>query len=173
MRFLKAALLSACASVLALGAARADVKPHPMFSDNMVLQRDVELTVWGKAARDDVGAWSKVALEAMAAQQPAGDDIALPEVVLHDPALKLIVLGAVPGDELLSSPPHCVRRKARTASSTKPAFSGIQPIILGTRWSAIATTPSGFRLPRRSTSSWMERLSSGKPIPGMIREESW
>jgi sialate O-acetylesterase len=49
MRFLKAALLSACASVLALGAARADVKPHPMFSDNMVLQRDVELTVWGKA----------------------------------------------------------------------------------------------------------------------------
>ena len=27
----------------------ADVKPHPIFTDNMVLQRDAELPVWGKA----------------------------------------------------------------------------------------------------------------------------
>jgi sialate O-acetylesterase len=29
--------------------ARADVKPHPLFTDNMVLQRDVECPVWGLA----------------------------------------------------------------------------------------------------------------------------
>ena len=29
--------------------ASADVKPHPIFTDNMVLQRDAELPVWGKA----------------------------------------------------------------------------------------------------------------------------
>ena len=49
MRLVKAVLFAAVASVLALGTARADVKPHPIFSDNMVLQRDVELVVWGKA----------------------------------------------------------------------------------------------------------------------------
>lgn len=31
-------------------AARADVKVHPVFSDNMVLQRDIDLVVWGTAA---------------------------------------------------------------------------------------------------------------------------
>src|SRR5687768_14815377 len=30
-------------------AARADVKPHPLFSDNMVLQRGVAVPVWGTA----------------------------------------------------------------------------------------------------------------------------
>jgi sialate O-acetylesterase len=30
-------------------AARADVKPHPLFSDHMVLQRDMPITVWGTA----------------------------------------------------------------------------------------------------------------------------
>src|SRR5262245_1112772 len=30
-------------------AARADVKPHPLFSDHMVLQRDVPVPVWGTA----------------------------------------------------------------------------------------------------------------------------
>lgn len=44
------AVLLAAASVLALGTARADVSPHPIFTDNMVLQRGTELTVWGKAA---------------------------------------------------------------------------------------------------------------------------
>ena len=35
---------------LTLGAmARADVKPHPLFTDHMVLQRGVEIPVWGKA----------------------------------------------------------------------------------------------------------------------------
>src|SRR5262245_23756503 len=39
-------------AVLALAcpcAARADVKPHPLFSDYMVLQRDVLIPVWGTA----------------------------------------------------------------------------------------------------------------------------
>jgi sialate O-acetylesterase len=31
------------------GLALADVTPHPIFSDHMVLQRDVPVTVWGKA----------------------------------------------------------------------------------------------------------------------------
>ena len=50
MRPVKAVLLAVTASVLALGTARADVSPHPIFSDNMVLQRGAEVTVWGKAA---------------------------------------------------------------------------------------------------------------------------
>ena len=29
--------------------ARADVKPHPLFTDNMVIQQEVEAPVWGKA----------------------------------------------------------------------------------------------------------------------------
>src|SRR5262249_28157991 len=29
--------------------ARADVKPHALFSDNMVLQRDLQVPVWGTA----------------------------------------------------------------------------------------------------------------------------
>jgi len=49
MRPVKAVLLAVAASVLALGTARADVKPHPIFSDNMVLQQGTEFTVWGKA----------------------------------------------------------------------------------------------------------------------------
>jgi sialate O-acetylesterase len=49
MRPFKAVLLAVSVSVLALGTARADVKPHPIFSDNMVLQRGTETVVWGKA----------------------------------------------------------------------------------------------------------------------------
>lgn len=45
------ALLSALPLVLlAAGAARADVTPHPLFTDNMVLQQGAKLPVWGKAA---------------------------------------------------------------------------------------------------------------------------
>ena len=49
MRPFKAVLLAATVSVLALGTARADVKPHPLFSDNMVLQQGTAIVVWGKA----------------------------------------------------------------------------------------------------------------------------
>ena len=45
-------LLAGLAGFLA-PAARADVKPHPLFTDNMVLQRDGETTVWGKADPDE------------------------------------------------------------------------------------------------------------------------
>ncbi len=41
-------LLAACAGFLP-ATAFADVKPHPLFTDNMVLQRDAEIPVWGKA----------------------------------------------------------------------------------------------------------------------------
>lgn len=44
-------LLAAVAAVAP--AARADVKVHPIFSDNMVLQRDTEIVVWGTADDGD------------------------------------------------------------------------------------------------------------------------
>jgi sialate O-acetylesterase len=50
MQPVRAVLLVLAASALAPGAARADVTPHPIFSDNMVLQQGTELTVWGTAA---------------------------------------------------------------------------------------------------------------------------
>ncbi|MBN9118739.1 MAG: sialate O-acetylesterase [Planctomycetes bacterium] len=53
MRPVKAVLLAAVASVLALGTARADVKPHPIFSNNMVLQQGTDVVVWGKADPDE------------------------------------------------------------------------------------------------------------------------
>jgi len=45
----RAVLLAVTVSVLTLGTARADVKPHPIFSDNMVLQQGVDPVVWGLA----------------------------------------------------------------------------------------------------------------------------
>ena len=48
MRLSKALLLFALVGGLS-GTARADVKPHPIFSDNMVLQQGTEVVVWGKA----------------------------------------------------------------------------------------------------------------------------
>lgn len=49
MRLVKALLLAALVGGLSAGTARADVKPHPIFADNMVLQQGVPLKVWGKA----------------------------------------------------------------------------------------------------------------------------
>src|SRR5438876_1079742 len=43
--FVAAAVIALAAS----SAARADVKPHPLFSDHMVFQRNVPLPVWGTA----------------------------------------------------------------------------------------------------------------------------
>src|SRR3954451_1389930 len=60
MRPVKAVLLAVVVSVLATGTARADVKPHPIFSDNMVLQQGTEITVWGKA---DPGEKVQIALD--------------------------------------------------------------------------------------------------------------
>jgi sialate O-acetylesterase len=59
MRLLRALLLAAAAGGLAT-AARADVKPHPLFTDNMVLQQGTDVPVWGKA---DPGEEVQVALE--------------------------------------------------------------------------------------------------------------
>lgn len=60
MRPFKAVLLAVSVSVLALGNARADVKPHPLFSDNMVLQQGTDIVIWGKA---DAGEKVNVSLE--------------------------------------------------------------------------------------------------------------
>jgi sialate O-acetylesterase len=39
--------------MLARPSVRADVAPHPIFSDNMVLQQGIPIVVWGKAAPDE------------------------------------------------------------------------------------------------------------------------
>jgi len=53
MRLLKVLSLAALFGGLSASAARADVKPHPIFSDNMVLQQGTELNVFGIAAPDE------------------------------------------------------------------------------------------------------------------------
>jgi len=45
----KLLVLTVVGGFLAVPSARADVKPHPLFTDNAVLQRDVEIPVWGLA----------------------------------------------------------------------------------------------------------------------------
>jgi sialate O-acetylesterase len=60
MRLLKALLLTLAVGGLATGTARADVKPHPLFTDNMVLQQGVLCPVWGIA---EPGETVKVSLE--------------------------------------------------------------------------------------------------------------
>lgn len=57
------------AALLAPAAARADVQPHPLFTDNMVLQRDVECPVWGIA---DPGEKIAVSLSAQESGGGAG-----------------------------------------------------------------------------------------------------
>src|SRR5262245_43736172 len=42
-------LLLAVVVGLGTGTAQAEVKPHPIFSDNMVLQQGAEIGFWGKA----------------------------------------------------------------------------------------------------------------------------
>jgi len=58
MRLVKALLVAAAAALG--GAARADVKPHPIFADHMVLQQGVDVVVWGKA---DANEYVEVKLE--------------------------------------------------------------------------------------------------------------
>jgi sialate O-acetylesterase len=59
-------LLLAAVAVVA-PAARADVKVHPIFSDNMVLQRDTEIVIWGTGDEGDmVGAALQVGEEGVA-----------------------------------------------------------------------------------------------------------
>ncbi len=50
MRLLKVLTLAALFGGLSASAARADVKPHPIFSDNMVLQQGTDVAVFGTAA---------------------------------------------------------------------------------------------------------------------------
>jgi sialate O-acetylesterase len=49
MRLFKALLLAALVGGAAAGPAQAEVKPHPLFTDNMVLQQGTACPVWGKA----------------------------------------------------------------------------------------------------------------------------
>ena len=48
MRLTRALVLAATVGLTG-SAARADVTPHPLFADNMVLQRGVDIPVWGTA----------------------------------------------------------------------------------------------------------------------------
>jgi len=50
MRLLKILSLAVLFGGFSVSAARADVKPHPIFSDNMVLQQGTEIAVFGIAA---------------------------------------------------------------------------------------------------------------------------
>jgi sialate O-acetylesterase len=62
----------ACVTVLALtGTSHADVKPHALFSDGMVLQRDAKVNVWGKA---DAGEKVTVRFRDQEATAAAGAD---------------------------------------------------------------------------------------------------
>ncbi|VTT98442.1 sialate o-acetylesterase : Uncharacterized protein OS=Singulisphaera acidiphila (strain ATCC BAA-1392 / DSM 18658 / VKM B-2454 / MOB10) GN=Sinac_6998 PE=4 SV=1: DUF303 [Gemmataceae bacterium] len=77
MRSLKVLALAAVVGGLSAGAARGDVKPHPLFSDNMVLQQGVELAVYGTAAPGEevaVKLERKAAGEASAAAASATAD---------------------------------------------------------------------------------------------------
>ncbi len=67
MRLARVYLLAA-AMLVPAGLLRADVAPHPLFTDNMVLQRDVEVPVWGKADPDEE-------VTVGLAQGPAGEAI--------------------------------------------------------------------------------------------------
>ena len=70
MRPVRAVLPTLAVSVLALGTARdADVTPHPIFSDNMVLQQGTDIIVWGKAAPGETVA---VTLEHKTANSASG-----------------------------------------------------------------------------------------------------
>ena len=79
MRQTRAYLLSLSFGVLALGGARADVKPHPIFSDNMVLQRGTDVVVWGKA---DPG--EKVAVKLVQDRADSATDTELAAVTGED-----------------------------------------------------------------------------------------
>jgi sialate O-acetylesterase len=46
-------LLAARGTGIGGGAARADVRLNPLFSDNLVLQRDIKVPIWGTAAPDE------------------------------------------------------------------------------------------------------------------------
>lgn len=64
-------LLALAAAVGFAPAARADVTPHPLFTDHMVLQRDADVPVWGLAA---AGEEVTVSLGAATAKATAGPD---------------------------------------------------------------------------------------------------
>lgn len=52
--FQRTLLLAGVIGLFAPTAIRAEVKPHPLFSDNMVLQRDQPIVVWGTADPNEV-----------------------------------------------------------------------------------------------------------------------
>src|SRR6185503_9283254 len=48
-----ATFVAAVSALLFSTSARAEVKPHALFTDNMVLQRDKPVKVWGTAGNDE------------------------------------------------------------------------------------------------------------------------
>lgn len=83
MRYLSLMLMLATASI-----ARAGIVPHPLFSDNMVLQRGMPLVVWGKATPGEsvevrlerhAGQESSAAVASSTADQEGRWRVTLPE----------------------------------------------------------------------------------------------
>jgi sialate O-acetylesterase len=73
---LKRLMLAALAAALLVSATRADVKPHPLFSDGMVLQQGTNCPVWGTAAAEesfDVCLSDERTAEALAAAASVAD----------------------------------------------------------------------------------------------------
>ena len=68
---LLAALVVGCATIPSDAPPAAGIKPHALFSHNMVLQRDAETTVWGKA---EPGGVVTVALDAKMRRALVGQD---------------------------------------------------------------------------------------------------
>jgi sialate O-acetylesterase len=83
---LRRVALAAAVLALAGPAARADVKPHPLFSDHAVLQRGKPIPVWGTA---DPGEAVTVKLQSATATATAGPDgtwmVKLPEQAAGGP----------------------------------------------------------------------------------------
>lgn len=90
---LKAGMYLFAAAMLSAMTARADVKPASVFSDNMVLQRDKPLPVWGKA---DPGEKVTVKIAGQTQETTAGADgkwkLALAALKLGEP-LEMTVAG--------------------------------------------------------------------------------
>jgi sialate O-acetylesterase len=110
MRTLLALFVALVATV-----ARADVKPHPVFSDNMVLQQGDSITVWGKAdpkenitaqlslgdqgwgeaaLADDNGNW-KVAIATKGAKPGTGYTLSVTSKGKNTVAFKNVAVGEV------------------------------------------------------------------------------
>jgi sialate O-acetylesterase len=148
MRLLATGLATLAAAVPAL----ADVKPHPVFTDHMVLQRDVPAVVWGKAdpgeevtvtagdakgtaKADDKGMW-KVSLPA----QKAGTGVTLTIAGKNTVTLKNVAYGDIWICSGQSNMEWSLRQLTRDEQGLKVAREAKHPMI---RLFNVKKRPSG------------------------------